>query len=121
MRQHRSAVLLGICAPILAACGSATSTGVPANSSDVPSASSDLPSASPSATSPTSKPATTTPAPASTHKASTAPKPTKPSALDPQFPTCKAAKAAGYGPYHRGKDAEYDWYTDRDGDGIVCE
>ena len=42
-------------------------------------------------------------------------------ALDPRFATCKAAKAAGYGPYYRGKDPEYAWYRDADGDGIVCE
>jgi hypothetical protein len=41
--------------------------------------------------------------------------------LDPQFATCTAAKAAGYGPYTKSKDPEYSWYSDRDGDGIVCE
>jgi hypothetical protein len=41
--------------------------------------------------------------------------------LDPRFATCKAAKAAGYGPYYRGTDPEYAWYRDADGDGIVCE
>ncbi|GIG67204.1 hypothetical protein Pen01_34990 [Phytomonospora endophytica] len=40
---------------------------------------------------------------------------------DPRFDTCKAANAAGYGPYVRGQDPEYDWYQDRDGDGVVCE
>lgn len=40
---------------------------------------------------------------------------------DPRFPTCSAAIAAGYGPYYLGIDPEYDWYIDRDGDGIVCE
>jgi hypothetical protein len=29
--------------------------------------------------------------------------------------------AAGLGPYYRGVDPEYDWYTDADGDGVVCE
>lgn len=42
-------------------------------------------------------------------------------AVDPRFPTCTAAIAAGYGPYYQGVDPEYDWYIDRDGDGIVCE
>ena len=42
-------------------------------------------------------------------------------ALDPRFATCKAAKAAGYGPYYRGRDPEYSWYRDADGDGVVCE
>ena len=40
---------------------------------------------------------------------------------DPRFDTCTKAKAAGYGPYLSGQDAEYDWYQDRDGDGRVCE
>ncbi len=40
---------------------------------------------------------------------------------DPRFETCTAAKAAGYGPYVRGRDPEYYWYTDRYSDGIVCE
>jgi hypothetical protein len=40
---------------------------------------------------------------------------------DPDYGTCKAAKAAGKGPYYEGKDPEYSWYTDRDHDGIVCE
>lgn len=44
-----------------------------------------------------------------------------PSGLDPLFDTCKAAKAAGYGPTNCGKDHEYDWYRDGDSDGIVCE
>jgi hypothetical protein len=40
---------------------------------------------------------------------------------DPDMGTCKAAKAAGYGPYVRGVDPEYGWYRDADSDGIVCE
>jgi hypothetical protein len=39
---------------------------------------------------------------------------------DPRFDTCGEAIAAGYGPYHRGQDPEYDWYRDADGDGVVC-
>ena len=53
-----------------------------------------------------------------------APSPSTPATstnVDPQFPTCKAAIAAGYGPYYAGKDAEYDWYRDGDKDGIACE
>lgn len=41
--------------------------------------------------------------------------------VDPRFSTCKAAIAAGYGPYVCGIDPEYGWYRDADGDGIVCE
>ena len=41
--------------------------------------------------------------------------------LDPRFSTCSAAKAAGYGPYVKGRDPEYAWYRDADSDGIVCE
>jgi hypothetical protein len=41
--------------------------------------------------------------------------------LDPRFGTCTAAVAAGYGPYMRGRDGEYAWYTDADSDGVVCE
>ena len=42
-------------------------------------------------------------------------------ATDPNMGTCKAAKAAGYGPYVAGQDPEYDWYRDADSDGVVCE
>jgi hypothetical protein len=41
--------------------------------------------------------------------------------LDPKFDYCYQAKEAGYGPYEQGKDPEYDWYTDADNDGVVCE
>ena len=41
--------------------------------------------------------------------------------LDPRFDSCAQALAAGYGPYLRGTDPEYDWYHDGDGDGTVCE
>jgi micrococcal nuclease len=40
---------------------------------------------------------------------------------DPRFPYCSDANAAGYGNYVRGRDPEYGWYDDRDGDGVVCE
>lgn len=43
------------------------------------------------------------------------------SGLDPRFDTCSAAIASGYGPYVTGQDPEYDWYTDADSDGVVCE
>jgi len=40
---------------------------------------------------------------------------------DPDMGTCKAAKAAGYGPYVEGQDPEYAFYRDADHDGTVCE
>jgi hypothetical protein len=40
---------------------------------------------------------------------------------DPRFSWCYEAIAAGYGPYVRGRDPEYHWYRDNDGDGVVCE
>jgi hypothetical protein len=61
-------------------------------------------------------------------RTSSAPKPqprvqatTAPVATDPDYGTCAAAKAAGAGPYYQGRDPEYDWYRDRDHDGVVCE
>jgi hypothetical protein len=47
--------------------------------------------------------------------------PGNPPGTDPQFGTCKEAKANGYGPYRRGQDPEYAWYRDADNDGVVCE
>ena len=41
--------------------------------------------------------------------------------LDPRFPYCTNAIAAGLGPYRKGVDPEYAWYRDGDGDGLVCE
>lgn len=41
--------------------------------------------------------------------------------VDPRFDTCKEAIRNGYGPYIDGIHVEYDWYIDRDGDGVVCE
>jgi hypothetical protein len=35
--------------------------------------------------------------------------------------TCTEAKKYGYGPYHRSLNPEYNWYQDRDHDGVVCE
>lgn len=40
---------------------------------------------------------------------------------DPQFASCREAKAEGFGPYVAGRDVEYEWYRDGDGDGTVCE
>lgn len=41
--------------------------------------------------------------------------------LEPDHGSCKAVKALGAGPYHEGRDAEYAWFRDNDGDGTVCE
>ena len=40
---------------------------------------------------------------------------------DPRFDFCYEANDAGYGNYVAGRDPEYAWYEDRDGDGRVCE
>jgi hypothetical protein len=70
---------------------------------------------------PTSKPAPK-PKPKPTPKPTPAVTAAPPSLLiDPQFSTCAEAKRHGYGPYVDGIDREYDWYIDRDSDGIVCE
>lgn len=45
----------------------------------------------------------------------------QPAGNDPRFDTCAEANDAGYGPYYKDKDPEYDWYQDRDGDGVACE
>ncbi|MEZ5259403.1 MAG: excalibur calcium-binding domain-containing protein [Ilumatobacteraceae bacterium] len=66
---------------------------------------------------PTTVPPTTLPATTTTQPTTAAPQ----ASTDPRFRTCKDAKAAGFGPYWQGTDPEYDWYTDRDHDGIVCE
>lgn len=62
-------------------------------------------------------PAEPEPAPAQPEPAPADPAP----ATDPRFDTCKEANANGYGNYVRGQDPEYDWYKDRDKDGVVCE
>ena len=41
--------------------------------------------------------------------------------LDPDFGTCRAAKASGFGPYVNGVNPEYAYYRDADHDGTVCE
>lgn len=43
------------------------------------------------------------------------------SGTDPRYPTCAEAIAHGYGDYVRGRDPEYAWYRDGDGDGVACE
>ena len=43
------------------------------------------------------------------------------SSTDPRFDTCREANSEGFGPYVEGKDPEYEWYDDRDSDGVVCE
>ncbi len=40
---------------------------------------------------------------------------------DPRFGTCAEAQQNGNTPYERGVDPEYEFYDDRDDDGIVCE
>lgn len=97
----------------------ATPTEAPAPA-DLPAAQPPPPAVTPSpaaAPVPAAAPApAVAPAPAAVVEA-----PPAASTNDPEFGTCKAAIAAGYGNYVRGKDPEYEWYNDRDGDGVVCE
>lgn len=58
--------------------------------------------------------------PRPTVRTTTAPKVSTPK-VDLNYGTCAQAKAAGKGPYYRGRDIEYNFYRDRDGDGVVCE
>ncbi len=67
----------------------------------------------------TRSPVTRPPAAPPTYQ-SDAPRPGNPTNVDPSFSTCKEANANGYGNYKRGQP-EYNWYRDRDNDGIVCE
>ena len=60
-------------------------------------------------------------APAATPTAGVAPASAGTGGLDPRFDTCGAANDAGFGPYARGEDPEYEWYIDRDRDGVACE
>jgi hypothetical protein len=82
----------------------------------------DVPLAPEPTPTPTPTPTQTSPAPPPNPTQTQAP-PAAPAgpATDPQFRTCKEAKAHGYGPYHEGTDPEYNWYRDADHDGIVCE
>ncbi|MFD3595339.1 excalibur calcium-binding domain-containing protein [Nocardia sp. NPDC058640] len=48
------------------------------------------------------------------------PAPEVPAPASAYYPNCKAAKAAGAAPLHRG-DPGYSSSSDRDGDGIACE
>ncbi|WCN83849.1 MULTISPECIES: excalibur calcium-binding domain-containing protein [Micromonospora] len=65
--------------------------------------------------SPSTKPRPTAPRTTAPTKPKPAPK------NDPRYGTCAEANDHGLGPYRDGSDPEYDWYQDRDRDGIVCE
>lgn len=60
-------------------------------------------------------------APAPTAASAPVPLASTSAATDPRFSYCYEANDAGFGPYYRGQDPEYDWYDDNDNDGIVCE
>lgn len=51
----------------------------------------------------------------------TYPSPPTPVVVDPRHESCADLAAAGLGPYLRGRDPEYAWYRDDDGDGQACE
>ncbi|WP_244928558.1 DUF1524 domain-containing protein [Nocardioides sp. W7] len=61
------------------------------------------------------------PAPAENTVAGESEGPADSAGIDPRFDYCTGVLDAGLGPYERGTDREYAWYTDGDGDGIVCE
>jgi hypothetical protein len=86
----------------------------------VPTASASVPlGGGRTATTAPTAPRLTSPAPSTRPAPVRTPAPTR--GLDPRFATCGAANAGGYGPYRSGVDAEYDWYRDRDHDGVACE
>jgi hypothetical protein len=64
--------------------------------------------------------ATAAPSPAPQPKQSS-PVPLTGGGTDPRYGTCREANAHGFGPYRQGVDPEYEWYRDRDHDGLVCE
>lgn len=85
--------------------------GLTKETKNVPSpsvAKTPAPSATPSATSTKTPETTATAKPAN--------------ALDTKFASCKEAIAAGFGPYTKGTDTEYDWYASEDtqSTGKVC-
>jgi hypothetical protein len=123
-----------IFAALLTGCGGSTpKEAAKAAPSATPSAAPEpAVTAAPKPTTAAPKPTTAAPAPRVTVKPvavvprTQAPSPapvrtTRAPSTDPRYSTCKEAKAHGFGPYRRGVDPEYDWYTDRDKDGIVCE
>jgi outer membrane biosynthesis protein TonB len=142
MRRHALAALL-VAGVALAGCGGSDDTQAVADVEPAPVATTAAPkpiiptlkpkaataSPKPRATSvqkvvssPAPKPRATTAAPKPKPVVTSAkPKPKPAPATDPRYDTCTAAKKDGYGPYHQGQDPEYDWYDDRDDDGIVCE
>lgn len=77
--------------------------------------------AAPTTPAPTLPPTTVAPTLAPITQAPPPPPPAPAVALDPDYGTCKEAKAHGAGPYYQGQDPEYGWYRDADSDGIVCE
>jgi hypothetical protein len=94
---------------------SSTTTSATTSTSTTSTPTSATPTFTTTSTSATTSTSTTTVTSTSTTTSTTT------GATDPRFATCKAAKAAGYGPYYRGVDPEYSWYRDADSDGIVCE
>lgn len=100
----------------------ATPTTPPTTIAPTTVAPTTVPPTPPTTAAPTPPPTTAAP----TLPPTTAPPPPPPpapaaAATDPDYGTCKEAKAHGAGPYYAGTDPEYDWYRDADSDGIVCE
>lgn len=133
--------LLGAALVVTIAGGAVGASGSPTTPAGTPTSTRAAPTPTASAPATSTTPVPTTPppappAPATPTAAAPAPAPPAPPApappaaeqpapagggLDPRFSTCKKAKAAGYGPYVKGVDPEYDWYRDADHDGVDCE
>ncbi|WP_327086200.1 excalibur calcium-binding domain-containing protein [Nonomuraea sp. NBC_01738] len=108
--------------------GSPTPGGTPSQGG-VPSATpTTLPTTQPTSaptTQPTSAPTAGSSAQPSTGASSPANVPVgQPTSLlpakDKRYATCKEAVAHGLGPYTKGRQAEFYWYTDRDHNGVAC-
>jgi len=120
-----AALVLG--STLIAGCQEQSDGAVPETAATTPVALSGTASAEPAAaeTAPTPEP-TGAPEPVAPEPSASVVDPAPaveapPVATDPQFGTCREAVAAGFGNYVQGVDPEYDWYQDRDHDGVVCE
>ena len=131
LRLSRKAVIWSILGGLLFCCCSLTGLGAllgdPEPASDVSpeptmtASSAAATTAAPVVPTPAAPPTGNAPPPATSDAPPPPPPPPPPPQNDPRFGSCAEAIRNGYGPYYKGKDPEYAWYEDRDGDGVVCE